>query len=97
MDKINFKYKEPFVNCFDFRHHIDDPNNCQHTSPSFEEAWVRHRWINRVFVFLLVAREINTFLVLTFFLLGWCGRIDYIDDIFSECNMAAYQHQVFYI
>jgi hypothetical protein len=57
-----FKYTEPFANHFLYRHCVDDHNNLRHAGVSIEETWRTHRWVNRVFAFLLAISEVNTFL-----------------------------------
>ena len=61
-----------FSNHFTYRHSIDDHNNLRHLSPALEETWVTHRWMNRVFSFILAVTEINTYLAMKFFV--WVPR-----------------------
>ena len=65
-----FRYTKPFSDHFKYRHLVDDHNNLRHSSPSFEDTWVTHRWPNRVFAFLLAVTEVNLYLWLRFKV--WC-------------------------
>ena len=59
---VEFQYTQPFAYHFDFRHCVDDNNHLRHIRPSFEETWITHRWVLRVFAFLLALTEVNLFL-----------------------------------
>jgi hypothetical protein len=63
-----FKYTEPFANHFLYRHCVDDHNNLRHSGISIEQTWRTHRWVNRVFAFLLAISEVNAFLAFRFFI-----------------------------
>ena len=63
-----FKYTEPFANHFLYRHCVDDHNNLRHSGISIEETWRTHRWVNRVFAFLLAISEVNAFLAFRYFI-----------------------------
>lgn len=63
-----FKYTEPFANHFLYRHCVDDHNNLRHSGVSIEQTWRTHRWVNRVFAFLLAISEVNAFLAFRFFI-----------------------------
>jgi hypothetical protein len=63
-----FKYTEPFANHFLYRHCVDDHNNLRHSGISIEQTWKTHRWVNRVFAFLLAISEVNAFLAFRFFI-----------------------------
>jgi hypothetical protein len=63
-----FKYTEPFVNHFLYRHCVDDHNNLRHSGVSIEETWHTHCWANCVFVFLLAILEVNAFLAFRSFM-----------------------------
>ena len=65
-NKHQFRYAKPFSDHFKYRHLVDDHNNLRHSSPSFEDTWVTHRWPNRVFAFLLAVTEVNLYLWLRF-------------------------------
>ena len=63
---VEFEYTQPFAYHFDFRHCVDDNNHLRHSRPSLEETWTTHRWVLRVFAFLLALSEVNYFLALRF-------------------------------
>ena len=60
-EKVEFKYKVPFSNHFDFRHMVDEHNKLQHKISSLEETWITYRWPVHVFQYLLACKEVNIF------------------------------------
>jgi hypothetical protein len=53
--KVNvlFKYTEPFLNHFKYRHQVDDHNNLRHSLISLEESLSTRDWNVRFFSFIL--------------------------------------------
>ena len=66
----SFSYTMPFEWHFKYRHIVDDHNNLRHGLPSLEDTWRTSRWALRVFCFLLAVTEVNTFLVIRYFVVG---------------------------
>ena len=66
-----FKYKLPFDCNFSYHHVIDDNNNLRNALPSLEDTWMTDRWECRVFTFILAILEVNTFLILLYYV--YCG------------------------
>jgi len=64
----HFQYTLPYEWHFTYRHAVDDHNNLRHACPALEETWITQRWAIRVFTFLLAITEVNTYLVLKFFI-----------------------------
>ena len=69
---VNFEYKEPFANHFNFRHAVDDHNNLRHGLPSIETSIVTNSWPIRVFSFFLAITEVNIFRAFSYFV--WTDR-----------------------
>lgn len=74
-DLITFQYCMPFDWHFHYHHAVDDHNTPCHSLPSLEDSWRTERWQIRALTFLLVTTEINTCLVLWYFVwlssYGW--------------------------
>ena len=66
-----FKYKLTFYWNFRSRHSVDDHNNLIHALPPIEYKWVKDRWECRVFAFILAISEVNSFLIIRYFV--YCG------------------------
>jgi hypothetical protein len=56
---VTFKYQKPLANHFAYWQAVGDDHNNQHL--------VTHHWKNRVFAFILAVTEINTLLVMQYF------------------------------
>ena len=67
VEKVTFKYMEPFYNHFKFRHQVDDHNNSRHSPISLETSINTKDWKNRVFTFILAVVEVNARLAYQFF------------------------------
>ena len=63
----SFTYTETFANHYLYWHAVDDHNNLRHSQPSIESTWITHRWVIRVFSFILAISEVNTFLAFRYF------------------------------
>ena len=71
-DMMNkFKYKLPFDWHFCYHHAVDYHNNLRHALPSIEDIWVKYWWDCWVFDFILAISEVNTFLIIHYFV--YCG------------------------
>ena len=66
-----FKYKLPFDWHFRYRHAVDNQKNLRHTFSSIKDTWVTDWWECRLFAFILATSEVNTFLILRYFV--YCG------------------------
>jgi hypothetical protein len=58
---------ETFENHYLYGHAVDDHHKFRHSNISLEETWVTHRWVNRVFAFVLAITEVNVFLAMRYF------------------------------
>ena len=56
---ITFKYPEPIMIHYNYRHNVDDHNCRCHKTISLEETWVTKDWVTRVFAFILSVTEVN--------------------------------------
>ena len=67
---VKFKYIEPIANHYAARHKVDDHNHLRHGDEgiSIEQTWITSRWENRVFAFLMAIAEVNTFLIMHYFI-----------------------------
>ena len=66
-----FNYKLPFDWNFHYRHAVDDHNNLSHALPSIEDIRIKDLYECRLFAFVLVISEVNTFLILRYSV--YCG------------------------
>ena len=64
---VSFKYTEPFLNHFKYRHQVDDHNNLRHSPISLEESLSTKDWNVRVFSFILALVEVNTRVAMAYF------------------------------
>ena len=69
-----FKYKLPFDWHFCYRHVVDDQNNLRHALPSIEDKWVKYWWECWLFAFILAISEVNSFLILRYFVYSGLRR-----------------------
>ena len=69
-----FKYTLPFDWHFSYRHVVDDHNNLRHALTSIEDTWVKDWWECRVFAFILDISEVNSFLILRYFVYSGLRR-----------------------
>lgn len=63
----SFRYTEPYVNHFKYRHQVDDHNNLRHSPISLEMSMNTKDWKIRVFMFLMAIVEVNARLAYAFF------------------------------
>ena len=75
---VEFKYKIPFSNHFDYRGVVDNHNGLRHMKPSIEQIWKTRRWAVRVFSFLLAVSEVNTYLAFKFFVWNKEEKMDFM-------------------
>ena len=61
------KHKLPFDWHFCYCHAFDDHDNLSHALPPIEDKWVTDRWECRLFDLILAISEVNTFLILQYF------------------------------
>ena len=64
---MSFKFTEPFLNHFKYRHQVDDHNNLRHSPISLEESLSTKDWNVRVFTFILVLVDVNTRVAMAYF------------------------------
>ena len=62
-----FRYTEPYVNHFKYRHQVDDHNNLRHSPISLEMSMSTKDWKILVFKFLMAIVEVNARLAYAFF------------------------------
>jgi hypothetical protein len=74
----SFFYKQPFSNHLKYRHSCGDHNNNRHQVPSIEGTWITSRWANRVFSFILVISEVNSFLAFQYFIWKPAGLVNHM-------------------
>ena len=85
-----FKYKLLFDFHFCFHHAVDEHNNLRHTLPSIADTWVTDQWECPVFDFILAISEVNTLLILRYFV--YCGsRWEGITTLMDFCQKLARQ------